>query len=484
MLTIENNLLKRGLVLSVLTMMMTGCMNLQSPQPTAVSNIPTHFDTQAQGQSAAAQNYSSFFADTRLLHVIELALDHNRDLRSAVLNIQKVQQQYQITRNEQLPQIGASSSVIRQVDANVNQNNPFSSYQVNVGMSAYELDFWGRIQSLKDAALNQYLVSQNQRDAVQISLIAQVAQAWVSYSFAHAQLELAEQTAQTQLESFQLNKKRFQAGIDSEIPLRQAEMTLETSKQDIAHFRTEVMQAKNLLNVLVGQPVPDALLASKPIRNISQHTMISVGIPSDLLSDRPDLKAAEYQLRAAGANIGAAKARLYPNISLTASTGFASTELKNLFKSGAFQWSVGPSIDLPIFDWGTRKANVKISQIDQELALAQYEKSIQTAFKEVNDALVTQNHIQDRLDAQTRLISATSKTTTLSNQRFRAGIDSYLSVLDAQRTSYAAQQNLLLLEQAKINNQIELYRALGGGLDKKQSQLINRILRLRPCRLL
>lgn len=464
MLSLQSHILTRSIIGAILTISFTGCVNLQAPKPAISTEIPQQFYGSAQGKSVAQQGYQDFFMDQRLVQVIDLALQHNQDLRAAILNIQKVQQQYQIARNEQFPTIGASSSVIRQVDSNVNPNNPFSSYQISVGMSAYELDLWGRVKSMKDVALQQYLSTQSQRDAVQISLISQVSQAWLNYAFAHAQLQLAEQTIQSQLESYQLNQKRFRAGIESEIPLRQSEMLVESSRHDVANFRTQVIQAKNLLSLLVGQPVPDALLATQPVQQLIRNQVLSSGLPSELMINRPDIKATEYQLGAAGANIGVAKARLFPTISLTANTGFASTALKDLFKSGAFNWAIGPSIDLPIFDRGTRKANIEISKIDQQVALAEYEKSIQNAFKEVNDALATQAFIQDRINAQQRLISATSKTAELSNKRFRAGIDSYLGVLDAQRTAYSAKQNFLLLEQARLNNQIELYKSLGGGL--------------------
>lgn len=200
--------------------------------------------------------------------------------------------------------------------------------------------------------------------------------------------------------------------------------------------------------------------------------MCLLPLPSDLLNNRPDVKAAEYNLSAAGANIGAAKARLFPTISLTGSAGYASTDLSDLFKSGGFVWSVGPSLDLPIFDWGTRRANVKISETDQKIALSDYEKSVQSAFREVNDALATRANIGERLTAQQRLVEATNRNYTLSNARFRAGIDSYLTVLDAQRSSYAAEQGLLLLQQANLNNQIELYKTLGGGLKANTSDTV------------
>ncbi|SDY21758.1 outer membrane protein, multidrug efflux system [Acinetobacter kyonggiensis] len=291
-----------------------------------------------------------------------------------------------------------------------------------------------------------------------------MAQAWLNYSFANANLKLADQTLKAQLESYNLNKKRFDVGIDSEVPVRQAQISVETARNDVANYKTQIAQAKNLLNLLVGQQVPENLLPNQRVTRISKSNVVGAGLPSDLLNNRPDIRAAEYKLSAAGANIGAAKARMFPTISLTGSAGYASTDLSDLFKSGAFIWSLGPSLDIPIFDWGTRKANIKISETDQQIALSDYEKSIQSAFREVNDALAVRQNIGDRLAAQRRLVDATNTTYKLSNARFRAGIDSYLTVLDAQRTSYAAEQGLLLLEQANMNNQVEVYKTLGGGV--------------------
>ena len=456
-------LISRGLLLSSLCIALTACINMQASQPVSKSDIPQNFSQVATGTSIAEQGYKTFFSDQNLIQVIEITLHNNRDLRTATLNIQRAQQQYQITRNDQLPTIGATGNAVRQVNPSINPNNPYSTFQVGLGVTAYELDFWGRVQSLKDAALNNYFATQSARDATQISLISQVSQAWLNYAFAKANLNLAEQTLKAQLDSYNLNKKRFDVGIDSEVPLRQAQISVETARNDVANYKTQIAQAHNLLNLLAGQPVPQNLLPNQMIRNITQESAFSTGLPSNLLNNRPDLKAAEFQLRAAGANIGAAKARLFPTISLTGSAGYASTELNNLFKSGGFSWSVGPSIDIPIFDWGTRKANIKISETDQEIALANYEKSIQSAFREVNDALAAHEHIDDRLAAQQRLVSATDVTYKLSNARFRAGIDNYLTVLDSQRSAYAAQQGLLMLEQTKLNNQIELYKTLGGG---------------------
>ena len=347
-----------------------------------------------------------------------------------------------------------------------------TSYNVGLGVTAYELDFWGRVRSLKDNALDTYLATSSARDATQIALVGQVAQAWLSYSFANANLKLADQTLKAQLESFNLNKKRFDVGIDSEVPVRQAQISVETARNDVANYKTQIAQAQNLLNLLVGQQVPANLLPNQRVTRVTKTNTLSAGLPSDLLNNRPDLRTAEYQLSAAGANIGAAKARMFPTISLTGSAGYASTDLSDLFKSGAFIWSVGPSLDIPIFDWGTRKANIKISETDQQIALSDYEKSIQSAFREVNDALAVRQNIGDRLSAQRRLVEATNTTYKLSNARFRAGIDSYLTVLDAQRASYAAEQGLLLLEQANMNNQVEVYKTLGGGLKTNTADVI------------
>ena len=460
----------RSIAVSALALALTACQSMRGPEPVAQANLPTSYLSNASGTSIAEQGYKDFFADQRLLQVIDLALANNRDLRTATLNIQRAQQQYQITENNQLPTIGASGGILRQ--DTLSTNKPMTSYNVGLGVTAYELDFWGRVKSLKDNALDNYLATASARDATQISLIGQVAQAWLNYSFATAQLKLADQTLKAQLDSYNLNKKRFDVGIDSEVPVRQAQISVETARNDVANYKTQIAQAQNLLNLLVGEQVPDNLLPKQRVTRISNSSAFASGLPSDLLNNRPDVKAAEYQLSAAGANIGAAKARLFPTISLTGSAGYASTDLSDLFKSGAFVWSLGPSLDIPIWDWGTRKANIKISETDQQIALSDYEKSIQSAFREVNDALATRENIGDRLSAQKRLVDATNTTYKLSNARFRAGIDSFLSVLDAQRSSYAAEQGLLLLEQANLNNQVEVYKTLGGGIKANSSDQI------------
>ena len=458
----------RSIAVSALALALTACQSMRGPEPVAQANIPGTYLGNASGTSIAEQGYKNFFADQRLVQVLDLALANNRDLRTAALNIQRAQQQYQITSNNQLPTIGASGDVLRQDQGAGAQTR----YNVGLGVTAYELDFWGRVRSLKDNALDNYLATASARDATQIALVGQVAQAWLSYSFANANLKLADQTLKAQLDSYNLNKKRFDVGIDSEVPVRQAQISVETARNDVANYKTQIAQAQNLLNLFVGQTVPNELLPKQRLTRVTNASALTSGLPSDLLNNRPDVKSAEYQLSAAGANIGAAKARLFLTISLTGSAGYASTDLSDLFKSGAFVWAVGPSLDIPIFDWGTRRANVKISETDQQIALSDYEKSIQSAFREVNDALAVRQNIGDRLTAQRRLVDATNTTYKLSNARFRAGIDSFLTVLDAQRGSYAAEQGLLLLEQANLNNQVELYKTLGGGVKTTSDQTI------------
>lgn len=458
----------RGFALSTLALTLTACQSLRGPEPTASANTPAAFNSVpntayiADGSSIAAQGWKDFFTDQRLQQVIQLGLDNNRDLRTTALNIERARAQYRISRGALLPTVNASGSATRADNGQPQQ--PDTTYSVGLGVTAYELDLFGRVRDLKDAALQNFFASQSNRDATQISLIAQIAQSWLAISYDTAQLRLAEKTLKAQEDAYALNKRRFDVGIDSEVSVRQAQISVETARGDVSEFKTRIAQDRNLLELLVGQPVPTELFPTDQVKQITTRSTLGAGLPSDLLQNRPDISSAEYQLRAAGANLGAARARLYPSISLTGTAGFASTDLSDLFKSGAFIWSVGPKIDLPIFDSGTRRANVAVAEVDRKIALNGYEKSIQTAFKEVSDVLATRATISDRVSAQSRLVDATKTNYRLSDARFRAGIDSYLTVLDAQRSQYAAEQGLLSLQQANLGSQIDLYKTLGGGV--------------------
>ncbi|MFB2538471.1 MULTISPECIES: AdeC/AdeK/OprM family multidrug efflux complex outer membrane factor [unclassified Acinetobacter] len=452
------------MLMSVLAVALAACQSTRiasEPQPIVKTDIPQTFTAlpQPEQPSIAAQGYQEFFADQRLKDLIALALQNNRDLRVAALNVEKVQQQYRIAYNGLLPTVGANAGITQ--SGNSSQSN--TSYNVNLGVTNYELDFWGRVASLKDAALDNYFATRAAQDSTQVALIGQIAMAWVNLSYAEQNLALAEQTLKTQQQALDLNQKRFNAGITSELPVSQARVSVETARGDVANNKTQIQQAKNALNLLAGQVVPNNLLPTRAVQSITNNTVLNAGLPSELLNNRPDLQGSEYRLRAAGANITAARARLFPSISLTGSAGLASTSLSDLFSSGAFVWRLAPSVDLPIFDWGTRQANVKVNETEQKIALANYEKAIQTAFREVNDVLATRANIGDRIAAQQRLVAATNSAYRIADARFKAGLDNYLSVLSAQQNNYNVEKGLLALQQAQINSQIELYKTLGGG---------------------
>ena len=451
---------------SILASSLAACHSLRGPEPTVQANIPSQFGFSKDSSinSSAQTGYQDFFSDPRLIQVIQQSLEHNRDLRTATLNIERAKHMFQISRNPQLPSVSLNSQALRQKTGDTT-----SQYYVGLGLMQYELDFWGKIRSLKDSALDNYFATSSARDAMQITLIAQVAEAWLMYSFAHAQLDLAEKTYNSQLASYQLNQKRFDIGIESGLSVEQSRILLETAQRDIGAYKTQVEQAHQALNLLAGQVVSEELLAKTAIQNITSKAVIGTGLPSELLMNRPDLRKAEFQLSAAGANIAVARAQLYPTINLIGTAGYSSQDLSELFKHNHFEWSLGPSLDLPIFDWGTRKSNVKIAEIDQKMALSDYEKAIQSAFREVNDALAFAANIDERLLAQHRLADASRKSYQLSHQLFISGIEGYLPVLDAQRNFYEAEKERLALQQRKLNNQIELYKALGGGVVKQES---------------
>jgi outer membrane protein, multidrug efflux system len=461
----------RSIAVSALALALTACQSMRGPEPVVEPNISGNYLINNSGPSIAELGYKEYFSDPRLIKVIDQALANNRDLRKAALNIDKAQAQYKITANGLLPTIGASAGALQQ-DVSNQISKSDSAYSVGLGLTNYEIDFWGRIRSLKDNALDNYLATASARDSTQIGLISQVAQAWVSYSYANAALDIANNTMKSQLESMNINQKRFDAGIDNGVALSNAKILVEQARADVYNYQTQVLQAKNLLDLLVGAPVDPSLLSRQKVTKITNNKVFNAGLPSNLLQNRPDIKTAEYQLSAAGANIGAARARMFPNINLVGNLSFASNDLNNLFKSGTSVWSYGLNLDVPIFDWGTRRANIKVSEADRAIALADYEKTIQSAFREVNDALAVRKNIAERLSSTQRLYEANYKTYTLNLARFRAGIDGFGMVLDAQRWTYTAEQGLNQLQQAEINNQIELYKALGGGIKANTSEVI------------
>jgi multidrug efflux system outer membrane protein len=422
----------------------------------------------------AATAWRDYFSDAKLQKLIQLALDNNRDLRVAALNIEKARAQYQIQRSELFPSINASGSgTAKRTPASLSGTGQpviSHSYSAGLGFAAYELDFFGRVRSLKDAALEQYLATTEARDSTQISLIAEVASAYLTLGADHERLQLAKDTLTSQQASFGLTQRSFELGVASELDVRQAQTSVETARVDVARFTGQVAQDENALALLVGTAVPQDLQPVAAVDTVTAVEDIPSDIPSEVLQRRPDIQQAEHLLKSANANIGAARAAFFPSITLTGSAGAASARLSDLFKAGSGAWSFIPQVNLPIFDGGRNLANLDVAKADEKIAVAQYEKSIQSAFREVADALATRGTIGDQLTAQQALVDATKRSYTLSDARYRKGVDSYLNVLDAQRSLYGAQQNLITIRLARQANLVTLYKVFGGGWQQQSAE--------------
>ena len=416
----------------------------------------------ADQPSIASQRWQNFYSDERLKGLIALGLENNKDFESARLAIEKARAQYQITDLNDLPRIDGSGGYTRQAQ-NSRDRNPSSSYKVNLGLANYELDFWGKIASLKEQALQNFLATTAAKDTTQISLISNIAQSYANLSYSLAQLKLAEATVESREKSLFIADKRFEAGIDPKLPSLQASASLENARLAVLQAQSSILRSRNALQFLVGGPIPTNLIPAPAVSNITSQQIFSAGLPSELLRYRPDVLEAEYSLKAAGANIEVARASYFPSISLASSVGVSSGSLDDLFKSGSVGWSFGPSISVPIFDAGRLDANYDVAKIEREQTLANYERSIQTAFREVSDVLATRATLGDQLAAQYRLQDNFEQTYQIADARFKAGIANYLDVLDAQRSLFSTQQGILDLELQKIISQIELYQVLGGG---------------------
>jgi multidrug efflux system outer membrane protein len=411
--------------------------------------------------------WQDFFVDVQLRKLIGLALANNRDLRVAALNIERSMAQYQIQRSDLFPKVDAAASATYQrlaedfsgtgLPMNVHQ------YNVGLGVSSYELDLFGRVRSLKDQALQQFFATGEARRSVQISLVSQVAVTYLTLAADRERLKLAQDTLTSQLASYQLIKSRFEAGMSSALVLHQAQTSVETARVDIARFTTFVAQDENALNLVVGSRVEADLLPGALSETLTAVKELQPGLPSDVLLRRPDILQAEDLLKGANANIGAARAAFFPRITLVSSVGFGSNDLGGLFTGGSFVWKFAPQITLPIFNAGSNRANLKVAEVDRDIAVAQYEKAIQTAFREVADALALRGTIYDQLAAQRSLTDATSESYRLSQARYEKGVDSYLNVLDSQRSFYSAQQGLISVNLTRLSNLVTLYKVLGGG---------------------
>jgi multidrug efflux system outer membrane protein len=428
--------------------------------------VPDQFPTAAtaQGQPAETLPWRQVFLDERLQGVIEQALANNRDLRVAVLNVEKARSQYRIQRASLFPAVNGTVSGTRgntgEVDSTGTPIGTTELYSANIGAS-WELDLFGRVRSLSQSALQNYFAVAENRKAAQISLISAVASAWMNLAADQDQLRLSAETLRLREESLNLTQKRFDLGSTDQMTLRQSQVLTEQARADVAALTATVQQDRNALRLLVGDDIaPDRLPDSFPDHAILAD--LPAGQPSDILLKRPDVMASEYSLKAANADIGAARAAFFPRISLTASVGKASTDLGNLF-DGTDSWTFSPSISVPIFAGGANIANLAASKTSRDIALAQYEGAIQSAFRDVADQLATRSTIDDRLAAQTNVVAAAADSHNLAQARFDRGIDSRLTLTDAERTLYGAQQQLIAVRLVRSLNLINLYAALGGG---------------------
>jgi multidrug efflux system outer membrane protein len=437
----------------------------EAPVPAAFPNTAAQ---DARQQPAAAIAWQDYFTDPRLVQLIEIALANNRDLRVAALNIEQARAQFQIQRAAQFPALDAAVSQTRQRPSLFGPGVSESD-SVSVGITAWEIDFFGRIASLKDAALAQYLATEEARKAAQISLVGAVATGWIMLLADDELLEITRRTMETRDQSLKLTKLSFDHGVASEIDYRAAESLAETARASYAQQRRLRMQDENALALLLGAPVPPGATAGseKGLRSLAPMRDLPAGLPSDLLIERPDIRAAEQQLIAANANIGAARAAFFPRISLTSSIGTVSDEFSRLFHSGTRAWSFAPQITLPIFDMGRNQANLDAAKAQREIAVAEYEKTIQTAFREVADALAGRATYDEQLRALNAQANAEEIRYKLSDMRYRNGIASALDLLDAQRSLYTAQLAAAQTNQARLQNQVALYRALGGGWSQR-----------------
>lgn len=420
-------------------------------------------------RSAADISWQEFFLDPQLKTLIGISLDNNRDLRMALLRVEEARAQYRIQRADQLPTIGANGQVQRSRTAEqLRAGGPDSpalstAYQAGLAMTSYELDFFGRVRNLSEAALQQYLSTEQAARTARIALVTEVANAYFAERAAETLLDLGRKTREARQASYELVLARFEGGVATELELNQALGLRDAIDAELAQLQRSSMQAKNALALLIGQELPADLPAAAPFGNSQLIANVPVGVPSTLLEQRPDILGAENQLLSANASIGAARAAFFPSISLTGQFGTASTHLSDLFGSGSGAWSFIPVINLPIFTGGRLQANLDLAEVRKDLAVANYEKTIQQAFREVADALAGEATYGNQLKSLRAQETAASRTLELSNLRYETGVDSYLQVQTAQISHFSAQQAVVQAEAASLNNRVALYKALGGG---------------------
>jgi multidrug efflux system outer membrane protein len=451
-------------VLAAALLALAACSSLIPPYQRPAAPVPPTYPpdvtpASTPGEAAADVDWQRFFADPRLKRLIELALANNRDLRIAVLNIEQARALYQIRRADELPTVGVGATASRQAIG----SGVVNVYAVGFAVTGYELDLFGRVHDLSEAALAQYFATAESRKAVQISLVASLANAYLQLLADDEQLRVTRDTLATREDSTRLTKLRFDNGATSELDYRQAESQLEGAKAALAQSLRQRALDENALQLLVGQPLPPELPPPLPLDAQQVPSDVPSGLPSELLERRPDVRAAERQLLSANANIGAARAAFFPRITLTANLGTASSELSGLFKGGSYAFTGTAQLLQPLFDAGRNQANLDVARVNFNIAVAQYERSIQSSFREVADALAGRATLGEQLRAQAAQTNALAITYRLADLRYRAGAASYLDALDAQRSLFASQLSLVQTQALQLQNMVLLYRALGGG---------------------
>ncbi len=460
---------KPAISAAAVSLALSACAMIPKYEQPAVA-VPDAFqhDTAQSGIVAASLGWQDYFADPRLHRLIEISLERNTDLRGAALNAEAVRAQYMISRAALLPGINASGTGQRgRVAADLSSKGSSyvsSAYNVGLGVTSYELDLFGKVRSTSQAALQSYFASVAARDATHLSLISSVAKAYFNERYAEERMALAQRVLQTREQTYKLTQLRHRAGVISAVDLRQQEALIESAKADYASAVQAREQARNAMAVLLNQPLPADLPAGLPLSRQFAIKQLPAGLSSEVLLNRPDIRAAEFALKRANANIGAARAAFFPSISLTGMIGTGSTELSGLFKGGNSTWTFAPSINLPIFNWGSNVANLDYAKIMQQAEIVNYEAAVQSAFRDVSDALVAREQLDKTYAANAQQSKAYADVLRLINLRYRHGVASALDLLDAERSSYAADTTQLATQLTLLENMADLYKALGGGL--------------------
>jgi multidrug efflux system outer membrane protein len=453
-----------------LVALLSGCTLMpkyERPKAPVTESWPTNAARTAPTNTTAADiDWREFFDDPRLQKLIGLALENNRDLRLAALRVEQARAQYRIQRADLFPGVQGDASYTRQrfsgAVTTFNGGAIITTYSLDVGAS-YEVDLFGRVRSLKREALEKYFATDEARKSAQIALVSEVATEYLTQLRLREAKALANQTLAAVKSSYDLIKHRFDLGDASELDLRTAEGQVQTVRVNAANFLQSLAESENALVTLVGQPLPNDLPDGKAFQQQQLLEDLPAGVPSDVLQRRPDVLAAEHTLKAANADIGAARAAFFPQILLTGAGGTASAKLTDLFTGPSLTWNFSPQITVPIFDIGGTRGKLAVSKIGKQIEIANYEKAIQTAFQEVADALAVRSILDEKLKAQELLVNAEQKRFDLTTARYQQGVDSYVDVLLAQQDLYAAQQNLLAFQAARLLNAVALYRSLGGG---------------------